>query len=84
MAVNLLPLCQSVRPAMRDGYGGANAHIYVPFFGYWYADGAQLSFPNGTVAQATNPTIAGTYKDLPFHKAAGVCISPNPNASYFS
>jgi hypothetical protein len=82
MALNLLPLCQSVRPASRDGYGGANAHIYAPFYGYFYFDGGQLAFPNGTVAQAVNHTIAGTYKDLPFHKAAGVCINPNPGASY--
>lgn len=77
MSINLLPLCESPRVATRDGWAGQNAHLFLPFYGYWYADGKVLTFPRSQVAQNPALTISGEYKTLPFHKAAGVCISPN-------
>lgn len=77
MSLSLLPLCELPKVAMRDGWAGQNAHLLVPFYGYWYADGKILSFPDSEVAQNTALTVSGEYKNLPFHKAAGVCVSPN-------
>lgn len=78
MAINLLPLCELPKLAMRDGYAGRNAHILYPFYGYWYADGKILTFPDSQVAQNTALTVTGEYKTLPFHKAAGFCVAPAP------
>lgn len=75
MAVQLLPLCEVPKLATRDGYAGANASLYLPFYGYWFADGKQLAFPQSVVAQNPSPVISGEYKELPFTKAAGVCVT---------
>lgn len=76
MALTLVPLCSTPKMATRNGMAGENAGFLLPFstYGYWYADGAQLTFPNSEVAQ--NPSLSGLapYKELPFNKAAGVCI----------
>lgn len=77
MALTLLPLCELPKLATRDGYGGQNAGFLLPFYGYWFADGKQLAFPNSQVAQSMDLTNSAPYKTLPFHKAAGVCINPN-------
>lgn len=76
MALNLLPLCENVKIADRDGDGGKFAHMYLPFTGYWYANGQQLTFPNSQIPQNMAKTITGEYKNLPFHKDAGICIIP--------
>lgn len=76
--VNLLPLCQSVKAATREGLAGHNAHFYAPFFGYWYPDGKLLSFPGSVISQTPGLTLGAEYRSLPYHKAAGVCISPKP------
>jgi len=80
MSLSLLPLCELPKLATRDGWAGRNAHFYLPFYqyGYWYADGKQLSFANSQIPQNPALTVAGEYKTLPFHKAAGFCVSPNP------
>lgn len=80
MSLTLLPLCSVPKLATRDGWAGENAHLLLPFYGYWYADGKQLAFPESTAVQNPARTISGEYKNLPFNKAAGVCISPNPNS----
>jgi hypothetical protein len=75
MALNLLPLCELPKLATRDGYAGANAGFMLPFYGYWYADGKRLSFPNALVPQNQSLTTSAPYKQLEFVKAAGVCIN---------
>lgn len=80
MALNLLPLALVPKQAGRDGQAGENAHILLPGIpgegGYFYFDGKRLAFPNSTVVQNPAHTISGVAKNLPFHKAAGVCITP--------
>lgn len=77
MSLTLLPLCELPKLATRDGYAGQNAGFYLPFYGYWYADGKQLAFPNAEQVQNPSLTLSAPYKTLPFNKAAGVCINEN-------
>lgn len=70
----LLPLCSIPKIALRDGWGGAMARIFLPFYGYFFANGMQLSWPNSQVAQDASMTVNGTNKPDTYSKAAGVCI----------
>lgn len=79
MAKPLLSLCEKGKIAMRDGWTGATAHIFLPFyeFGYWFASGQQYTFPSGSIAQDQTITnsLTGTTKPDTFVKAPGICIS---------
>lgn len=63
-----LSLCAIPKLAMKDGYGGPNAHIYMPFCGFVFASGQSISFPGSTVAQDQSHVVAGTYKPDTFTK----------------
>lgn len=56
----LLSLCSIPKVATRDGQTGANAHFLLPFYGYWFANGAQYSWPASQVPQDTSLTFSGT------------------------
>lgn len=74
MAIQLLPICSTPKQAIRDGYTGANAHIYVPFSGYWFASGQSYTFPSDTnVQQNQKITIDGTTKPDTFQKDCCHC-----------
>lgn len=79
MAKPLLSLCSVPKIAMRDGWTGSTAHIFLPFatYGYWFASGQQYTFPSGTAAQDLTQAQAlqGTSKPNTFVKAAGVCVN---------
>lgn len=63
-----LSLCSIPKLLMRDGYGGPNAHIYVPFCGFIFASGVTYTFPGSTVAQDMSHTVAGISKPNTFSK----------------
>jgi len=75
MSVELLSLCRVPKIAIRDGWVGATAHIFLPFYdyGYWFASGAQCTFANGTAPQSQGMTMYGTTKPNTFVKAPGIC-----------
>lgn len=54
-----VPLCSIPVQATRDGYGGPNASVYVPFYGRWYADGREYIYPNSEVPQNRARIIGG-------------------------
>lgn len=75
MAKPLLPLCSIPKVATRDGWGGATAHLLLPFYDtYWFASGQIYNFPTATIAQNTANTLFGTSKPDTFVKAPGICI----------
>lgn len=72
MAKSLLPLCSIKKITTRDGYVGALARLYLPFFGYWFAGGQQISENNtaGNIAQNQSLTMTGQVKPNVFEKSA--------------
>lgn len=74
MAKPLLSLCSIPKITTRDGWTGANARLYLPFYGYWFATGADISFPKSTIAQDPSPTLSATVKPDTFQKSYGICI----------
>lgn len=83
MATGLLSLCEKGKIAIRDGWTGATAHLYLPFYrpqnaSYWFNSGQQLTFPGGTLPQdkTIQNSMFGTAKPDTFIKAPQVCISP--------
>jgi len=69
----LLSLCSIPKTAMRDGIAGANAKIFLPFYGYWMADGRQLNFPFSTIAQERSLTLSGTRTQDTYQKTCCDC-----------
>lgn len=76
MSKPLLAICSVPKIAMRDGWVGQTAHIFLPFstYGYWFASGQQYVFPSGTGAQDESVTLNGTTKPNTFIKAPQICI----------
>lgn len=56
----LMSLCSIPKVATKDGYAGANAKLLLPFYGYWFANGAQYTWPASTIAQDNSGTIHST------------------------
>ncbi len=77
--MQLVPLCSIPHVAIRNGQAGRNAHLVIPGYGFWFADGKQYNFLNSQVAQEKSQAIGGTYKNIPFKKSALVCIVPGPD-----
>lgn len=77
MAKPLLTLCSQGKIAMLDGYTGATANMFLPFYqyGYWFASGQQYTFPSGSAPQVQNMTAFGTSKPNTFIKAPQICIN---------
>jgi hypothetical protein len=73
MSIQLLPLCSSAKVTIRDGMTGANARVYLPFYGYWFASGQQYTFPSGVAAQPQQLTMGGTSKPDTFQKDCCTC-----------
>lgn len=63
-----LPLCAIPTVTSRDGYGGINANIYLPFYGFYFFSGAQYTFPGSTVGQNNKTYIGGITKCDTFQK----------------
>lgn len=78
MSVELLPLCGIPKIAMRDGWVGRTANIFLPFYEYglWFASGQQYTFPSGEIAQSEANTMWGRSKPNTFVKAPGICLNP--------
>lgn len=60
-----LSLCSIPTQMSRDGYAGANAHIYLPWYhnsagySYYFFSGAQVAFPQGYVGQDGSRLMIG-------------------------
>lgn len=68
----LLSLCSIPKVATKDGWAGAMAKILLPFYGYWFASGAQFTFPSSTIAQDNSQTVHGTNMTDTFQKDASI------------
>jgi len=77
MTAVLLPLCNTGKIAMRDGYTGRTAHIILPFyeFGFWFASGQQYDFPASEVGQEQGMLLIGTEKPNVFQKDCCACLA---------
>lgn len=60
MSKPLLALCSIPKVATKDGWAGATAKLLLPFYGYWFASGAQYAFPSGSIAQDGSTVVRGT------------------------
>jgi len=54
-----LSLCQTPKVQLRDGEAGANAKIYIPFFGFYFASGETLTAPGSTIPQNNSFSLSG-------------------------
>ena len=72
MAKPLLNLCRVPPLADRDGNTGGIAHIFLPFYGYWYASGQIYPFTH-SIAQDKSRTISGTRMINNYQKDCGCC-----------
>lgn len=69
-----LSLCATPTPLGRDGYTGANAHIYLPFCGFVFFSGATIEFGDSTIPQYVRRSIGGVTMPDTFNKGdSGVC-----------
>ena len=75
MSIELLPLCSVPKVATRDGGVGAEARLLLPFYGYWYPSGQELTFPESAVAQDDSRTLNGTNQPNLFTKSVGYCTT---------
>lgn len=75
MSKELLPICSPGKLATRDGWTGAFARLFLPFYGYWFASGGTLNDPNSTIAQNRAPTLTGTIKPDTYEKNPGICVN---------
>lgn len=75
MTDQLLSLCSRQKITTRDGYTGPNARVWVPFYGYWFADGRQIYTDNtfADVAQNTAMNMSGLIKPNVFQKDCCSC-----------
>jgi hypothetical protein len=76
MGKQLLSLCSVGRIANRDGGVGPLARIFLPFYGYVFANGQQLTDTNtaGEVAQDQSIRMVGQVKPDVFSKnCCGTC-----------
>jgi len=73
---NLLNTSTIPKLVLKDGWTGANAHIYLPFYsyGYWFASGQQLTFPRSQIPQDTSLVFSGTIKPNTFRKDCCSCL----------
>lgn len=60
MSKPLLALCSIPKVATKDGWAGATAKLLLPFYGYWFASGAQYAFPLGSTTQDGAITVHGS------------------------
>lgn len=70
MAKELLSLCAVKRITTRDGYVAGTGRAWVPFFGYWFANGLQITQDNtfANVAQDQSYTMTAPVKPNVFNK----------------
>lgn len=66
-------LCNRPRALGREGLVGANAKMYLPFFGFYLFSGATLAFPEGTIPQNRARFISGVNRANTFMKNNGIC-----------
>lgn len=63
-----LPLCSIPKIVNRDGFGGENGKLYIPFCGFVFASGATFAPVGATVPQDPSRTIGGIVKPDTFSK----------------
>jgi hypothetical protein len=68
-----LSLCSKPVQLLKDGWGGANAKIFMPFCGFVRADGALMVFPRSTVPQDFTLQLSSGSQPDSFNKNSGSC-----------
>lgn len=69
----LLPECSTVKQSARGGGVSPYARAVGPGSRYWFADGAEYTFPSSNLAVNNATITSGQDKPNPYIKAAGVC-----------
>lgn len=71
----LLSLCSIPKVATKDGWAGATAKILLPFYGYWFASGANIHFPFSEIPQDQSQIVHSTNMADTFQKdCCTVCL----------
>jgi hypothetical protein len=71
----LLSLCSIPKVATKDGHAGATAKLLLPFYGYWFANGATYTWPGAMIAQDGSRSIHGTNMVDTFQKdCCSLCL----------
>jgi hypothetical protein len=68
-----MSLCSIPVRMSRDGYAGANAHLYLPFYGHYFFSGAQMTFQGSTIEQDKSRFIGGMVKSGPAFTKGYTC-----------
>lgn len=77
MSKPLLSLCSIPKVALKDGWTGPFAHITLPFyqFGYFFASGAQYTYPSASIGQDLATTVHGSNMTDTYQKdCCSVCL----------
>jgi hypothetical protein len=64
-----------LKPATPEGHAGRYAHIYLPFYGYWFASGQQYTFLTGEIVQRPSRPVLGLSRPDTFRKDCCDCPS---------
>lgn len=62
-----------VKPLTPEGTAGANALVYVPFYGYWSPSGKQYTFLTGEIVQTPSRPLMGLSRPDTFKKDCCGC-----------
>lgn len=63
----------AVKPATPEGHTGRYAHIYLPFYGYWFASGQEYTFASGEIIQRASRPLMGLTRPDSFRKDCCGC-----------
>lgn len=66
-----------VKAQTPEGHTGLNAHVYLPFYGYWFASGQQYTFLTGEIAQRPSRPLLGLTRPDTFRKDCCGCPGSN-------
>jgi len=61
--------------ADKDGHASGSAHMLIPFEGYWFANGARITWNNSQIAQDRSRIISGTAMPNVFQKDCCSCVN---------
>lgn len=68
-----LALCSIPARMSRDGVAGANAHIHLPFHGFYFFSGQTYTFPGSQITQDAKTFVGGVSRPDTFKKEGAYC-----------
>lgn len=63
----------NMKPATPEGHAGPYAHVFLPFYGFWFPSGQQYSFNTGEIRQRASRPLNGLTRPDSFQKDCCGC-----------